>query len=93
MYERALKGYEDAIGLENVGTYRPALNTMLNRGNLYMEQGELTQAREVYSRALMGFQTILGPLSDEYQGVKAVLESLDFRQVRFGAVLISILEH
>jgi tetratricopeptide (TPR) repeat protein len=77
MYERALRGYEDAIGLENVGTYRPALDTMWNGGTLYVKQGKLTQAREAYSMALMGFQIILGPSSDEFQSMKAVLESLD----------------
>ncbi len=77
MYERALKGYENAIGLKNVGTYRPALNTMWNRGNLYVKQGELTQAREAYLRTLIGFQIILGPSSDQCQEIMAALESLN----------------
>ena len=80
MYERALQGYEDALGLKNVEKYRPALNTMYNRGNLYVEQGELTKAREEYSRALLGIHTILGPSSDEYQNMKAVIESIDLSQ-------------
>jgi len=78
MYERALKGYEDAIGLENVGIYKPALNTMWNRGDLYVKRGELTQAREAYSGALMGFQIILGPSSNECQKIKAAFELLNF---------------
>ena len=32
---------------------------MLSRGRLYVEQGDLTKAREAYSRALLCFQTIL----------------------------------
>ena len=76
MYERALRGYEDVLGLENVEKYRPAVNTMANRGHLYVKQGELTKARETYSRALLGFQTILGSSSDDYQSIKAAIESL-----------------
>ena len=42
-----------------------------------MKQGELTQAREAYLRALMGFEIILGPSSDNCQMIKADLESLN----------------
>ena len=80
MYERRLRGYEDAIGLEDVGIYRPALSTMWNRGNLCVKQGEFTQARETYSRALMGFHIIVGSSSDECQKLKTALESLNLPQ-------------
>ena len=35
IYERALRGIKEAPGLENVGKYRPALNTIENIGDLY----------------------------------------------------------
>lgn len=77
MYERAIRGYGDAIGLENVERCQPALFTMVNKGILYVKQGELTKAREMYSRVLSGFYTILGPSSEEYQDLKARIESLN----------------
>ena len=77
MYERALWGYEEALGLENVENNRTALNTMLNKGCFYVEQGDLTKAREAYSRGLLSFQNILESSSDMYQSSKAEIESLD----------------
>ena len=79
MFERAVKGYEDAVGLENVETYKPALNTIWARGNLYVKQGKLTQAREAYSRALVGFRIIQGPSSDVCQELEAALEALNLQ--------------
>jgi hypothetical protein len=35
MYERALRGYEAALGIDLVQQYRPALNTSENMGNFY----------------------------------------------------------
>src|SRR5882762_3106156 len=67
MYQRALQGYEKALGLENVTTYRPALNTMWNLGDLFAAQGHLDETKQMYSRARTGFQAILGPSSDECQ--------------------------
>jgi len=43
-----------------------------------VKRGELTQAREAYSGALIGFQIILGPSSNECQKIKAVFELLNF---------------
>ena len=76
MYEQALQGYKDALGLKNVENHRSALNTMTNRDHLYVKQEELTKTEEAYSRALLGIQTVLGSSSDEYQSIKAMIKSL-----------------
>ena len=77
MYERALRGYKDALGLERVETYTPALRTIFYKGRLYVKQGDLIKARDAFSRALLGFQTIFGSSSDTCQKIKAELEALD----------------
>ena len=78
MYDRALKGYEDAIGLENMEIYTPALERMLNRGDLYREKKKLTEAREIYSRALRGFEAVgWSSVERQYLYRKGVLESID----------------
>jgi tetratricopeptide (TPR) repeat protein len=59
MYQRALQGYEKALGLENVARYRPALTAIRNLGNLFAAQGHLDKAKEMYSRAFTGFQARL----------------------------------
>jgi hypothetical protein len=43
-YQRALQGYEEALGLENVVRYRPVLNTMWNLGGLFAAQEQLDEA-------------------------------------------------
>ncbi|OXV06246.1 hypothetical protein Egran_05988 [Elaphomyces granulatus] len=67
MYQRALQGYEKALGLENIARYRPALNTMSNQGDIFAAQGHLDEAKEMYSRAYTGFYTVLGPSGIECQ--------------------------
>ncbi|RDW56928.1 HET-domain-containing protein [Coleophoma crateriformis] len=57
MYERALKGYEKALGPDHTST----LNTVNNLGLLYADQGKLVQAEEMYERALKGTEKALGP--------------------------------
>ena len=57
MYQRALEGYEKALGPDHTST----LNTVNNLGILYKDQGRLTEAESMYQRALSGFQTALGP--------------------------------
>ena len=63
MSQRALQGYEKAVGLKNVARYRPALSTIRNVGNLFVAQGQPNEAKEMYSRACTGFQDLLGPSS------------------------------
>ncbi|KAJ3575070.1 hypothetical protein NPX13_g4158 [Xylaria arbuscula] len=56
MYQRALQGYEKALGPDHTST----LNTVNNLGLLYSNQGKLKEAEEMYQRALQGYQTIYG---------------------------------
>ena len=57
MYQRALQGYEKALGTEHTST----LNTVNNLGNLYADQGKLDEAEKMYQRALQGYEKALGP--------------------------------
>ncbi|KAJ5773565.1 hypothetical protein N7457_008461 [Penicillium paradoxum] len=57
MYQRALAGYEKALGLDHTST----LNTVNNLGLLYSDQGKLKEAEEMYQRALAGDEKALGP--------------------------------
>ncbi|KAF2195732.1 hypothetical protein K469DRAFT_699339 [Zopfia rhizophila CBS 207.26] len=56
MYERALRGYEEALGPKHTST----LNTVNNLGALYADQGKLTEAEKMYERALRGYKDALG---------------------------------
>ena len=55
MYQRALEGYEKALGPENAALYIPALNTIYNLGLLFSSQDDVDRARAMYSRALTGY--------------------------------------
>jgi tetratricopeptide (TPR) repeat protein len=52
MYERALAGYEKALGAEHTST----LKTVHNLGILYSDQGKLAEAEQIYERALAGYE-------------------------------------
>ncbi|KAI9784312.1 MAG: hypothetical protein M1839_002373 [Geoglossum umbratile] len=56
MYERALQGYEKALGAEHTST----LDTVNNLGALYIDQGKLALAEQMYERALRGREKALG---------------------------------
>ncbi|OQD62219.1 hypothetical protein PENPOL_c013G09674 [Penicillium polonicum] len=57
MYQRALTGYEKALGPD----HRSTLDTVHDLGLLYKNQGKLKQAEEMYLRALTGYEKALGP--------------------------------
>jgi tetratricopeptide (TPR) repeat protein len=57
MYERALRGYEEALGPSHTST----LGTVNNLGNLFADQGKLGEAEKMYKRALRGHEEALGP--------------------------------
>ncbi|KAF2466854.1 uncharacterized protein BDR25DRAFT_358916 [Lindgomyces ingoldianus] len=57
MYERALRGYEDALGYEDVEKHRSALNTMENLGNLYRKQGERSICFWAVQRSISTYQS------------------------------------
>ncbi|OXV08533.1 hypothetical protein Egran_03704 [Elaphomyces granulatus] len=82
MYQRALQGYEKALGPENAARYRPALSTMWRLGHLFGTQGYLDKAKEMYSRAYTGFQAVLGPSSNECQQLERNIASLDPTQAK-----------
>ena len=57
MLQRALDGYEKALGPDHTLT----LGTVNNLGNLYSDQGRLKEAEAMYRRALEGYEKALGP--------------------------------
>jgi tetratricopeptide (TPR) repeat protein len=56
MYNRALAGYEKALGLEHTST----LETVNNLGLLYNDLGRFEDAERMYTRALAGYEKALG---------------------------------
>jgi tetratricopeptide (TPR) repeat protein len=52
MYVRALAGYEKALGPDHTST----LLTVHNLGLLYADQGKLSEAEQMYQRALVGYE-------------------------------------
>ncbi|KAI4940892.1 hypothetical protein J4E91_011149 [Alternaria rosae] len=56
MYERALRGTEEALGVGHSST----LGTVNNLGGLYYSQGRLGEAEKMYERALRGREEALG---------------------------------
>ncbi|KAG2411912.1 hypothetical protein HFD88_009468 [Aspergillus terreus] len=69
MYQRALVGYEKALGPDHLST----LDTVNNLGNLYADQGKLKEAEEMYQRALAGYEKALGP---EYLSILDTVNNL-----------------
>jgi tetratricopeptide (TPR) repeat protein len=57
MYERALQGYEIALGPKHTST----LDIINNLGVLYTDQGKPAEAHKMYERALQGREEALGP--------------------------------
>ncbi|KAH6704226.1 hypothetical protein BKA61DRAFT_680479 [Leptodontidium sp. MPI-SDFR-AT-0119] len=57
MYQRALQGYEKALGSDHTST----LDTVNNLGILYKNQGKLAEAEQMYQRALQGYEKAWGP--------------------------------
>jgi hypothetical protein len=61
MYQRALQGYEKALGTDNIITYVPALNTIWNFGSLFEHQADIAKTRTMYSKASLGYEQVFGP--------------------------------
>jgi tetratricopeptide (TPR) repeat protein len=72
MYQRALAGYEKALGPDHTST----LSTVNNLGYLYSEQGKLKEAGEMYQRALAGYEKALGPYHNRTQQIRERLYGL-----------------
>lgn len=52
-----MKGFDKALGPDHTST----LNTVYNLGRLYVNQGKLKEAEEMYQRALEECEKALGP--------------------------------
>ncbi|PMD11944.1 hypothetical protein NA56DRAFT_533249, partial [Hyaloscypha hepaticicola] len=76
MYQRALQGYEKALGKNNIATYIPALHTSSNLGSLFERQDDLAKARIMYSKALVGFEKVFGPNHPKSQRLEGKLRAL-----------------
>jgi tetratricopeptide (TPR) repeat protein len=76
MYKRALHGYEEALGREQVQQYMPALHTLKNTGDLYVEQAETDRARTMYAQALSGLSCVLGQSSDRCKELASKIDAL-----------------
>ena len=76
MFRQALEGYEEAIGIENMQTYIPALNAMKNLADL-VSNTRAEESRIMYRKALAGFITIRGASSDVCLDLSQRLDALD----------------
>ncbi len=56
MHQRALQGFEKALGPEHTLT----LETVNNLATFYANQGKLAKAEQMYQRALQGYEKALG---------------------------------
>ena len=70
MFERALRGYEEALGPKHTST----LQTVNNLGNLYADQGKLDKAEQMYERALRGYKEVLG--SEDVERYRPALNTM-----------------
>jgi hypothetical protein len=77
MYQRALEGYEKALGPHNLTSYVPALNTVYSYGMLFENQGRLIDAKLMYSRALRGYKAVFGSDYRWYLAAQARLQNLE----------------
>jgi len=76
MYLRALEGYENALGLELASSYLPALNTMVDFGDLFSQTDQKDLAKAMYNRALSGYTAVQGPSSNRCRELEDRLRSL-----------------
>jgi hypothetical protein len=73
MYQRALQGREKALGADNVTTYIPALNTIWGLGSLFERQADLAKAKIMYSKALAGYEKVVGPDDPRSQSLQDIV--------------------
>jgi tetratricopeptide (TPR) repeat protein len=76
VYERALRGYEAALGSDLVKQYRPALSTLENLGDLYALQADIAKAQAMYARALSGLSSVLSRSSERCMNLAAKIDTL-----------------
>ena len=90
MYDRALEGYKEGLGVERIKTYIPALNTFENIANLYKKMGRVAAAEEMYSQALDGTGIVLGRSNKRYGRIAAALEVLRRCENEGGSFLVRV---
>ena len=73
MYQRALQGYEVAIGADNITTFIPALNTLWGLGSIFERQADCAKAIVMYSKALAGYEKVVGPEHPSSQSLQEIL--------------------
>jgi tetratricopeptide (TPR) repeat protein len=76
MYDRALQGYEEALGLELILSYLSALNTVFAFGDLFSQTDRKDMAKVIYNRALSGYRTVQGPSSKWCNIIEGRLQAL-----------------
>jgi hypothetical protein len=81
MLQRALRGYEKALGSEHVLTYIPALNMMQNLAFLLSNVGRPGESRELYTRAQGGIEIVFGQTSSRYEEVVEALARLGMDEI------------
>lgn len=65
MFIHALQGYKRFVGPQNIGTYRPAINTTWSMGVLAKNGGHLLEARTYFQRAYHDLRNLLGPSNND----------------------------
>ncbi|KUJ06292.1 uncharacterized protein LY89DRAFT_692545 [Mollisia scopiformis] len=76
MFNRALQGYEHALGPKLLPSYLLALDTKFAFGDLFSQTGRKDLANVMYSRALAGYITVQGPSSKRCKQLKDRLQAL-----------------
>ncbi|KAF4624367.1 hypothetical protein G7Y89_g13802 [Cudoniella acicularis] len=76
MYNRALQGYEHALGPDLMSSYIPALNTMFAFGDLFSQTDRKDMAKTMYTRALSGYAAVRGASSDICKDLEGRLQTL-----------------
>jgi tetratricopeptide (TPR) repeat protein len=81
MFQRALTGYEKALGKK--ASTVTSLSTVCNLGLLYYTQRRLDEAEQMYERALDGSQQIYGDLHQRVADVSRYLALIRFEKGEF----------
>jgi len=79
-YKRALRGYEKVIKPENLSTYIPTLNTMWGLAYLFDRQHRVEEARAWYSKALLGYESVVETAHPKCHSLRSNLATLDAGQ-------------
>jgi hypothetical protein len=77
MHQQALLGYEKTLGADNTTTYIPALNTIWSLGFLFERQADSAKAKIMYSKALLGFEKVVGPNHPSSRNLRDNLQVLN----------------